>query len=90
MKATQLEQMREDFVHIKSTKSVTVDKVDQHSEVSVNQDTFSLYYIDLCCCTICTKIMNLLLFFIFEKVFERFEAGLLGKRRPLQELGISQ
>uniref|UniRef100_A0A3B4A2C9 RecF/RecN/SMC N-terminal domain-containing protein n=1 Tax=Periophthalmus magnuspinnatus TaxID=409849 RepID=A0A3B4A2C9_9GOBI len=32
MKATQLEQMREDFVHIKSTKSVTEDKVEQHSE----------------------------------------------------------
>ncbi|XP_033846628.1 structural maintenance of chromosomes protein 6-like [Periophthalmus magnuspinnatus] len=33
MKATQLEQMREDFVHIKSTKSVTEDKVEQHSEL---------------------------------------------------------
>uniref|UniRef100_H3D3W7 Structural maintenance of chromosomes protein 6 n=1 Tax=Tetraodon nigroviridis TaxID=99883 RepID=H3D3W7_TETNG len=32
MKATQLEQMKDDFVHIKSTKSVTVDKVDQYSE----------------------------------------------------------
>ncbi|TNM94702.1 hypothetical protein fugu_017461 [Takifugu bimaculatus] len=32
MKATQLEQMKDDFVHIKSTKSVTVDKVEQHSE----------------------------------------------------------
>ncbi|XP_056873039.1 structural maintenance of chromosomes protein 6-like [Takifugu flavidus] len=32
MKATQLGQMKDDFVHIKSTKSVTVDKVEQHSE----------------------------------------------------------
>ncbi|XP_068433413.1 structural maintenance of chromosomes protein 6-like [Clinocottus analis] len=30
MKATQLEQMREDFVYIKTTKHVTEDKVDQH------------------------------------------------------------
>lgn len=37
MKATQLEQMKDDFVHIKSTKSVTVDKVDQYSEVRNNQ-----------------------------------------------------
>lgn len=43
MKATQLEQMKDDFVHIKSTKSVTVDKVEQHSEVRItgNQDWFS-------------------------------------------------
>ncbi|KAK7922465.1 hypothetical protein WMY93_009367 [Mugilogobius chulae] len=33
MKATQLEQMREDFVHIKSTKKLTEDKVEQHSEI---------------------------------------------------------
>ncbi|XP_047429650.1 structural maintenance of chromosomes protein 6-like [Mugil cephalus] len=32
MKATQLEQMREDFVYIKTTKDVTKDKVEQHSE----------------------------------------------------------
>ncbi|XP_058469995.1 structural maintenance of chromosomes protein 6-like isoform X1 [Solea solea] len=32
MKATQLDQMREDFVYIKSTKHVTADKVEQHSE----------------------------------------------------------
>uniref|UniRef100_A0A673B0C9 Structural maintenance of chromosomes protein 6 n=1 Tax=Sphaeramia orbicularis TaxID=375764 RepID=A0A673B0C9_9TELE len=32
MKATQLEQMREDFFYIKSTKSVTEDKVGQYSE----------------------------------------------------------
>ncbi|XP_068580723.1 structural maintenance of chromosomes protein 6-like [Cebidichthys violaceus] len=32
MKATQLEQMREDFVYIKTTKHVTEDKVQQHSE----------------------------------------------------------
>uniref|UniRef100_A0A8C2ZH86 Structural maintenance of chromosomes protein 6 n=1 Tax=Cyclopterus lumpus TaxID=8103 RepID=A0A8C2ZH86_CYCLU len=32
MKATQLDQMREDFVYIKTTKHVTEDKVDQHSE----------------------------------------------------------
>ncbi|XP_041832075.1 structural maintenance of chromosomes protein 6 [Melanotaenia boesemani] len=32
MKATQLEQMREDFVYIKTTKHVTEDKVEQHSE----------------------------------------------------------
>lgn len=32
MKATQLEQMREDFVYIKTTKNVTEDKVEQHSE----------------------------------------------------------
>ncbi|KAM6905711.1 structural maintenance of chromosomes protein 6 [Lycodopsis pacificus] len=32
MKATQLEQMREDFVYIKTTKHVTEDKVGQHGE----------------------------------------------------------
>ncbi|KAM8832240.1 structural maintenance of chromosomes protein 6 isoform 1-T2 [Spinachia spinachia] len=32
MKATQLDQMREDFVYIKSTKHVTEDKVEQHGE----------------------------------------------------------
>lgn len=32
MKATQLEQMREDFVYIKATKNVTEEKVAQHSE----------------------------------------------------------
>ncbi|KAK9531542.1 hypothetical protein VZT92_010961 [Zoarces viviparus] len=32
MKATQLEQMREDFVYIKTTKHVTEDKVQQHGE----------------------------------------------------------
>ncbi|XP_019745400.1 structural maintenance of chromosomes protein 6 [Hippocampus comes] len=32
MKATQLEQMREDFVHIKATKHMTEDKVAQHGE----------------------------------------------------------
>lgn len=36
MKATQLEQMREDFVYIKTTKHVTEDKVEQHSEVRLN------------------------------------------------------
>lgn len=36
MKATQLEQMKDDFVHIKSTKSVTGDKVEQLSEVRIN------------------------------------------------------
>lgn len=38
MKATQLGQMKDDFVHIKSTKSVTVDKVEQHNEVRINQN----------------------------------------------------
>uniref|UniRef100_A0A8D0AG89 Structural maintenance of chromosomes protein 6 n=1 Tax=Sander lucioperca TaxID=283035 RepID=A0A8D0AG89_SANLU len=33
MKATQLEQMREDFTYIKTTKHITEDKVGQHSEV---------------------------------------------------------
>ena len=33
MKATQLDQMREDFVYIKTTKHLTEDKVEQHSEV---------------------------------------------------------
>ncbi|CAJ1078421.1 structural maintenance of chromosomes protein 6 [Xyrichtys novacula] len=32
MKATQLEQMREDFIYIKTTKNVTEEKVEQHSE----------------------------------------------------------
>uniref|UniRef100_A0AAX7TFN8 Structural maintenance of chromosomes protein 6 n=1 Tax=Astatotilapia calliptera TaxID=8154 RepID=A0AAX7TFN8_ASTCA len=32
MKATQLEQMREDFIYIKTTKNLTEDKVEQHSE----------------------------------------------------------
>lgn len=38
MKATQLEQMKDDFIHIKSTRSVTDDKVEQYSEVRNNQD----------------------------------------------------
>ncbi|XP_014328190.1 structural maintenance of chromosomes protein 6 [Xiphophorus maculatus] len=32
MKATQLEQMREDFIYIKATKQVTEEKVEQHGE----------------------------------------------------------
>lgn len=36
MKATQLEQMREDFVHIKTTKSVMEDKIEQLNEVKFN------------------------------------------------------
>uniref|UniRef100_A0A672HH36 Structural maintenance of chromosomes protein 6 n=1 Tax=Salarias fasciatus TaxID=181472 RepID=A0A672HH36_SALFA len=32
MKATQLEQMKEDFVYIKTTKHITEDKVGQHNE----------------------------------------------------------
>ncbi|XP_037541399.1 structural maintenance of chromosomes protein 6-like [Nematolebias whitei] len=32
MKATQLEQMKEDFFHIKTTKRITEDKVEQNSE----------------------------------------------------------
>ncbi|XP_042359511.1 structural maintenance of chromosomes protein 6-like isoform X2 [Plectropomus leopardus] len=32
MKATQLEQMRDDFIYIKTTKNSTMDKVEQHSE----------------------------------------------------------
>lgn len=35
MKATQLDQMREDFVYIKTTKHVTEAKVEQHSEVRI-------------------------------------------------------
>lgn len=44
MKATQLEQMKDDFVHIKSTKSVTVDKVEQHSEVRLPQDQLFIWF----------------------------------------------
>lgn len=33
MKATQLEQMKEDFFHIKTTKRITEDKVEQNGEV---------------------------------------------------------
>lgn len=36
MKATQLEQMRDDFIYIKKTKHVTEDKVEQHSEVRIS------------------------------------------------------
>lgn len=36
MKATQLEQMREDFVYIKTTKSVIEDKIEQLNEVRLN------------------------------------------------------
>lgn len=35
MKATQLDQMREDFVHMKTTKHITEDKVEQHAEVRI-------------------------------------------------------
>uniref|UniRef100_A0A7N8YHN1 Structural maintenance of chromosomes protein 6 n=1 Tax=Mastacembelus armatus TaxID=205130 RepID=A0A7N8YHN1_9TELE len=38
MKATQLEQMREDFVYIKTTKHMTEDKVGQHGEVRCLKD----------------------------------------------------
>lgn len=44
MKATQLEQMKDDFVHIKSTKSVTVDKVEQHSEVRMTRDQLFIWF----------------------------------------------
>lgn len=36
MKATQLEQMREDFVYIKTTKSVIEDKIEQLNEVRMS------------------------------------------------------
>ena len=36
MKATQLEQMREDFVYIKTTKHCTEDKVEQQNEVRIS------------------------------------------------------
>lgn len=36
MKATQLEQMREDFVYIKTTKSVIEDKIEQLNEVRLD------------------------------------------------------
>lgn len=43
MKATQLDQMREDFVYIKTTKHVTQDKVEQHSEVRISLFTICFY-----------------------------------------------
>lgn len=47
MKATQLEQMREDFVYIKTTKHLTEDKVGQHSEVRISlPDMFIFNYMD--------------------------------------------
>lgn len=49
MKATQLDQMREDFIYIKTTKNVTQDKVVQHSEViilsSFKYFTYNLTYL---------------------------------------------
>lgn len=36
MKATQLEQMREDFVYIKTTRSAIEDKIEQLHEVRLN------------------------------------------------------
>lgn len=47
MKATQLEQLKDDFVHIKSTRSVTSEKVDQYSEVIIIQDWFSFIWFEL-------------------------------------------
>lgn len=41
MKATQLEQMKMDYMHIKSTRSVTSEKVEEQREVRINQDWFS-------------------------------------------------
>lgn len=41
MKATQLDQMREDFIYIKTTKNVTQDKVVQHSEVIILSSFFA-------------------------------------------------
>lgn len=38
MKATQLEQMKMDYIHIKSTRSVTSEKVEQQKEVRINED----------------------------------------------------
>lgn len=45
MKATQLEQMREDFVYIKTTKHVTEDKVGQNTEVRISHLTCSFLMI---------------------------------------------
>ena len=50
MKATQLEQMREDFVYIKTTKHVTEDKACQHSEVRISLRDISIFnyiYVEL-------------------------------------------
>lgn len=47
MKATHLEQMKDDFVYIKATKHVTEDKVAQHAEVRTSlSDAFIFYYSD--------------------------------------------
>lgn len=47
MKATQLEQMREDFVYIKTTRHLTEDKVGQHSEVRISLPGMFLFnYMD--------------------------------------------
>uniref|UniRef100_A0A3Q4MY90 Structural maintenance of chromosomes protein 6 n=1 Tax=Neolamprologus brichardi TaxID=32507 RepID=A0A3Q4MY90_NEOBR len=47
MKATQLEQMREDFIYIKTTKHLTEDKVEQHNIITFLE--FKPFYLD------CTK-----------------------------------
>lgn len=36
MKATQLDQMKVDFIHIKTTRYITEEKVAQHSQVRIS------------------------------------------------------
>lgn len=77
MKATQLEQMREDFVHIKTTKSIIEDKIDQLHEVK-------LHFILL---ILCIKSTNCVLN-VLNIVRKRLEAQVCRERGPLQKLGI--
>lgn len=62
MKATQLEQMREDFVHIKTTKSLIEDKIEQLNEVRLNFIVLTL------------SLKVLIVFLTFNLVRERLKA----------------
>lgn len=98
MKATQLEQMREDFIYIKTTKNLTEDKVEQHSEVCIcvaemgSSDIitfleFKPFYLD-CTAKFCFKAsfnINLWSFLVLE----RPKTEVPGEGGPLQEPGFT-
>lgn len=81
MKATQLEQMREDFVHIKTTKSVIEDKIEQLNEVRMNF-IFFIFCLKSSSCVLTSLKM-------FHPVRKRLEAQVFRERGPLQEPGVS-
>uniref|UniRef100_A0AAQ6ARH2 Structural maintenance of chromosomes protein 6 n=1 Tax=Amphiprion ocellaris TaxID=80972 RepID=A0AAQ6ARH2_AMPOC len=80
MKATQLEQMREDFVYIKTTKHVTEDKVGQHSEVWISLTEMFISF---------KPLASLICFYV---IFQNKVAEAEKKHKQIQEQleGITQ